>query len=459
MKKIIVLICMISICCVFMGQSYSDGSKSLELKADPQKITKPWPTYKFDFARTGFDSSNDKATTNLQFDWNYLDPAFWNNTGPESSPVISNDGILYIGLIDHNQYGPSMLAFDLDSGTLLWYYSFGSPGQTSNGVLSTPTIDKKNIYVPTMHGVLYAINRKTGTLVWQKTLAPDGRLLRASPVVVDNVVYMGTLWYSSADPGTLYALDKASGATLDQVDIRYGIYSSPTLYNNYLYLMECSAYYHSTNDFNFYKIDISNPNSLQIVTTKSFNVNTYGGSRSSPVIDEDGVIYYTFNSDTVYMIDSDTLNVIDSYQYGDPSYGSPRGQFTPSIAYGNIYIATDYEIYALDLIALNDGDPATDPFVWSTDISPYLPHWLIEGFVGGSASIANGCLYIEAGDMGNGIFFALNALNGNVDWHYNAGGLGMGYSIATPAISDEYVVFVSAHDEVDISGIYVFKSQ
>ena len=83
-----------------------------------------WSMYKFNAARTGFNPMNDQMNSQLQLLWNYTDPQFSQNAGPESSPVIKNN-ILYLGTIAHSEFGAALLAFDVNTGQMLWHYSFG----------------------------------------------------------------------------------------------------------------------------------------------------------------------------------------------------------------------------------------------------------------------------------------------------------------------------------------------
>lgn len=460
------------------------------------RYPKSWSMYQKNPQRTGFDSSNTIVTDQLQLAWHYSDtdwtPASSGGTfGPESSPVISQNGILLFGTLKHSQYGGSLLAFDITSGnTPIWIKSFGPPGSSNEGVYGIPAIDdqRAQVYVTSWDGYIYALNLLTGVEIWKTQIASSGaRLTRDSAVIYNGVVYIGSIT-GGADPHAyLYAIDAQAGTILDQFAIDVGLYGSVSIdsENDTLFMMSYDNYLTSASPA-LYSIDISNPSQLTQNWKVDFTIPAlYGGScwgntRSTPVY-HDGKVYYLFrHGEELHVFDANTGVTLTTYDLTTipATYPAHCSLSTPSIAYGNIYIAGRSLIISLDLVKLNDQNSSTDPFNWATDIGPLVTFTPFEGsdwfgFTGSSPSIVNDHIFIGSGDDIKGRFWSFDAHTGAVEWMFANGEFspgipsGVGLSIATPAIWKDYVVFSSAHDiehmlwgpDVYGSGIFVFKAQ
>jgi outer membrane protein assembly factor BamB len=112
--------------------------------------------------------------------------------------------------------------------SLVEKWTFDTPG----GVTSTPTVSDKLVYVTSWDGVLYALDRKKGTVKWSydtsatlqsgATLTPEGRL-----VVGDS-------------EAKVHCLDAAKGTLLWMRDLEIlpqdHIWSSPTVVNGRVYV-------------------------------------------------------------------------------------------------------------------------------------------------------------------------------------------------------------------------------
>ena len=93
---------------------------------------------------------------------------------------------------------------------------------TAGDVSATPAVDETRIYFPDWAGKLYAVNRKTGQLVWQTSIAAASGVpfdkARATPVISGNKLIVGTqgsiLVPGGGPGGKLIAFDKNTGAVL-----------------------------------------------------------------------------------------------------------------------------------------------------------------------------------------------------------------------------------------------------
>lgn len=119
-----------------------------------------------------------------------------------SSPVMdSENGQLYFGSSDGNLY-----AVDAKTGSLIWKFK-------TNGIIhNSPALDKGTVYIGSWDTYLYAIDTKTGKEKWRfKTREqPVYHVLegiQASPTVADSMVYFG------ARDGYFYALHASTGDT------------------------------------------------------------------------------------------------------------------------------------------------------------------------------------------------------------------------------------------------------
>jgi outer membrane protein assembly factor BamB len=115
----------------------------------------------------------------------------------QSSPVAEGNTIFF-GSGDGYVY-----AVDKTTGTLIWEY------QTGSVVHSSPAIHHGKVYVGSFDGYLYALNAKDGHLEWRyKSMGhqyfPKGEM-QGSPVIHENLVFVGSRDYQ------LYALNTETG--------------------------------------------------------------------------------------------------------------------------------------------------------------------------------------------------------------------------------------------------------
>jgi outer membrane protein assembly factor BamB len=119
--------------------------------------------------------------------------------GDAAKPIVQN-GVVYAGSYSVNS---GLYALDAISGKLRWHSSAPvSPGSLENGVLYGYSYNEQE-------NAVYAINAKDGSVLW-KYQPPHAVAIGNLPIIVDNVVYFGSL-----DPDdTFYALDAGTGKLL-----------------------------------------------------------------------------------------------------------------------------------------------------------------------------------------------------------------------------------------------------
>jgi len=94
-----------------------------------------------------------------------------------SHPAMA-DGVLYFGSFDQYMY-----AVDAESGAQIWR----SPDRLGGWIWCDPLLDGDEIFVGDVKGGVYAINRRTGTVLWRSQV---GGAIRAQPVIVGNKLYV-----------------------------------------------------------------------------------------------------------------------------------------------------------------------------------------------------------------------------------------------------------------------------
>jgi len=115
--------------------------------------------------------------------------------------------------------------------------------ETSGDVSATPAVDEENVYVPDWAGNLYAVNRESGAVVWQRTVSSytgiPGDKARATPAVYGDVLVVGNQGPFGGG-GKVIAVNKHTGALLwaTQVESHFAaiITQSATVFADVVYV-------------------------------------------------------------------------------------------------------------------------------------------------------------------------------------------------------------------------------
>ncbi len=161
-----------------------------------------WVTYAHDSARTGFEPQNTGITaanvSQLTLRWKY---AFGETV--TSSPIVAN-GFVYLAGGDG-----TVRALSTADGSVVWQTSLGAQ------VAMTPLLDSGLLLVATHTppGTLFALDAASGAVRWTAT-TPGA--IRGEPVVLDGTVYIGD---ASGDPptcnqGGVHGFDELSGGSV-----------------------------------------------------------------------------------------------------------------------------------------------------------------------------------------------------------------------------------------------------
>jgi len=272
---------------------------------DNGPMDSPWSSFSYNNQNTGqspYNTRDNPMDLLWTFEADYL--------GFDSSPVIDQDGILYIGARDHYLY-----AINPD-GSLHWRYNINDWASDSAALAEDGTI-----YVGSMDDYLYAIN-PDGTLKWR---FDGGESIFGSPKIgLDGTIYFGMVG-SSPGIGHVYALNP-DGTEKWHIEVGDYVYNIPAL-------AEDGTIYVTSNDRYLYALHPDDGSVLWKFRT--------GDGMGSPSVGSDGTIYGASWDNHLYAINPDgTLKwktVIDFGSYSTPTIGND----------GTIYIGGKY-FYAVN---------------------------------------------------------------------------------------------------------------
>ena len=134
--------------------------------------------------------------------------------GPADEQRVA-DGIVYVGT-----QSAGLFALNAKTGAIVW--SDATPLNAS----SSPAVAKGIVYIGSGQGMLFAFDASTGVQRWA---TPLDQIVLSSPAVGGGVVYVGSAMLPPASGGDLNALDAATGKLLWQSPVHAFIFSSPAL--------------------------------------------------------------------------------------------------------------------------------------------------------------------------------------------------------------------------------------
>jgi alcohol dehydrogenase (cytochrome c) len=131
------------------------------------------------------------------------------NNGHQAAPIVNN-GVMFV-----STPGNQVMALEAKTGTILWRYRLPLPEDaivlhpTSRGVA---LLDDK-VFFAAGHGVLVALDAKTGKEVWKTTVMANdsGHYMSLAPLVADGKVIIGTSGGELGIRGYVAAYDVNTG--------------------------------------------------------------------------------------------------------------------------------------------------------------------------------------------------------------------------------------------------------
>ena len=238
----------------------------------------------------------------------------------KSSTSISSDTTVYIASSDKNLYAFSKF------GTSRW------PALPLGGTMtSTPAVDSitNSLYVGVSNKNFFAVNRTSGTIVWNFFV--DAPIVGSAAITLDRKLVVATV------KGTVYGFDlnviSSSPSPSWQISLSDSIFGSPAID------AEENVYYCTGSG----KVDkITMPANQQASTV--WQMQAGSSITGSPVIDGSGTLYVGSADGKLYAIDIQNGNIKWSYASGAPIFSTPTISDVNMIYFGN----HGGEVFAID---------------------------------------------------------------------------------------------------------------
>jgi eukaryotic-like serine/threonine-protein kinase len=243
---------------------------------------------------------------------------------------------------------------------------------TGGLVTASPAVVRGVLYVPASDGRVYALNAKTGALIWQSIPIEAGY---PSPAVVGGRVFVGT----GVDVCRLYALDAATGAVLWSTPNIGGGITSPAVAAGRVYVGAGTSLY-----------------ALDVATGAPVWTAPIDGDFSSPAVAAGKV--YIGGGNKVYAVDAATGATVWIANAGSSSAGVWS---SPAVVGGRVYVGVN-DFGAPNTYAI---DAETGQVEW-VEYNPYA-------ITLSSPAVADGRVYIAST---NSVFTAHDAGTGAVVW-------------------------------------------
>jgi outer membrane protein assembly factor BamB len=372
-----------------------------------------WPVYGHDASRTNCNSGETAISLSTV---SKLAPAWQFDVGlgdqPTSSgPVVSN-GVVYVGssVFSGNNY----FALNAKTGALVWSADLGHPGANgpfpcgdvgigstgavSGGVLAVGGGDSAYYGLDPVGGSIlwrHPLNAGTSAFPWESPLIAQGRVYVGIASGCDNPVVLGELRALDANSGTLLA--SKFFAPLGQPGA--GVWNSPALSPDASTLFVVTGEDNGTNDPYAQAMLSLDPQSLSILgVNKQGPIGDDLDFATSPVVfsDETGRVLVGASQKTgfFYAFLAGNVNAGPVWSRGEgvviglaPAYDPAAGQG------GTLFFGATGGQNGAALIR------AVDP---STGADRYAP--MTVGEVHGNIAVANGLLYVNAGNQGVLVF-------------------------------------------------------
>lgn len=370
---------------------------------------------------------------------------YWNWSPTNNGQFISN-------AVSDTKGDFSKRTFTIPSGTTDGTYTVAAIGTTSGAIaqaqftVGTLTLggqpgsadwsnfgfDQQNTRVNPNEWVISSANVSTLSIKW-KSATPVPYNVVGSAVIANGIVYIGTI------EGIVIAYNATNGNVLWTFYARGPIYGSPTIQNGIAYFG--SVNYPSEDLIgNFaYALNVTDGSLIWE------NYLIYGGEWIAPTV-VNGVVYYSSaHKEGV----SGGYSAFDAYTGATLwSFSTPYGMWAPASfdpTGTNLYIGTANPCNSSSNPAncagyVEDLNPATGAVIWQIHLAGVSG----DDDIPNAPLYSNGRLYIGGK---NGIFYCLDATNGNILWQYNTGSSG-DYGIFSSATIYNNMVFFGGGDRL-----------
>jgi outer membrane protein assembly factor BamB len=348
-----------------------------------QSALASWPIAHYDNSRTSFNSKElflgPSNVDKLAEAWHF--PACGSAVDP---PAIAN-GIAYVAAdcrVGMYTYSNTLFAVNARTGALLWQSPLGVAHSDCQGS-SPPAVANGIVYAGSCYG-MYALSASNGTLLWSNTAI--GAVI-SNPFYGNGAAVANGMVYFAASNGNVYALNASTGVLIWKFSNTYGTAGSPAIANGVVYVAPVYGVVCALDPATGAVLWMS----VRIPSTE------IGGPPSTA----NGVVYVSGLFGGITALDANTGAILWN------NLGSINVEGTPGIAYGMVYVAVENEDNGpRNAYALNAD---TGVVVWQV---PNIGNWF-------PVAIANGVVYaVNDGDKN---IYALDAMSGAVLAKFGAG--------------------------------------
>ncbi|MFC2142885.1 PQQ-binding-like beta-propeller repeat protein [Candidatus Aenigmatarchaeota archaeon] len=399
--------------------------------ANAQLADSAWPMLMGNVQHTGvspYDTSHVDGTIKWKFDA---------GSAIYSSPVIGEDGTIYVGTQNSDMYAVN------PDGTEKWVFDAGEPVESEaypgnfHGIISTPAIDSSGvIYFTSLANYLFAVN-PDGTEKWKFPVKRSDSIWCSPTIDDDGTIYIGSYIYekgSSDEVGYLFAVNP-DGTEKWKFETTHVHPSTAIGINGELYVGGATP--------------IKDGNVVGLINTLNrdgdlvWNYAFETWQESSPSVADNGMVYIGSKEGKVYAINPDgTLEWTYEVEVVDNLDDIPEDQrgyvdlyhlngisAVPAIGKdGTIYVgAWNSYFYAFN----PDGT-----LEWKFETPPAY-----EGVSSSAAIGADGTIYFGSN---SGYFYALNP-DGTEKWKFK--GPLIGGIIGSPAIGTDGTVYIGSNSD------------
>jgi outer membrane protein assembly factor BamB len=364
-----------------------------------QEKTESWPTFQYDYQRTGAADNTGPKTNNLVWKW-------YSGMRTERAYAISLipavvDGKVYVGT-EENRF----VALDEFTGDLIWEF------QTVGPVRTIPTVADGKVFfgdcgLPDCY--FYALDADSGALVW-KYGPVDQEEMSVGIWDLGIVVQDGLVIFGAED---IYALNENTGELVWRHDTGLNDLTLGTSSIDNTLLV-------SSLDANIYAFNLKTGDQLW-----SFETGSY--IEAVPTVAY-GNVYVGSTDNYTYSLDLNTGQLVWQTEHGwSDTQGFGGGGWSHAAVHNNRVLNYGPNGNLVSMDSVNGAISWTFPAGNLT--------W-------GGVSIVDGVVYGEmAEESGTNKFYALDETSGVLIWDYEIGG----QSFGAPAIVDGMMIWGS-HD-------------
>jgi len=352
-----------------------------------------WSQYRLEPTHAGVAPAGSFVGPDLALTWKSDAYAIGDYSASKGSPSLSDD-LVFVGIDDG-----VLRALDRESGALVWQYRTRAADEEERrddsehrGIHGTPAVADGLVFIGAYDGWIYALDEADGSLVWDKHL---GGSIGASPVLYQGHVFMAVEY--GAPNGRVFVLRQSDG---------HKVYVTPKLgdqpHSSVTIDPDRGWFFIGANNGRFSAFDL-----VEEALVWDFWMPDAGEIKSTAALWGD-TVYITSWDDRLHAIDVDSGQERFSFQTLANTMSSP------SVLDGLLIFGShDGRVYGLDGDGDHDYADDQDRELWRVGTS---------GWVMSSATIVEDAGVAVVGSN-DGRLLMLDLVDGSVVWSHDLDGV------------------------------------